>query len=142
MSFEPVYEDVDEGGEPTQAVKSKLMEDALSPKTPLQTALLAVSGAKRFANTSYRSRWRKLEPKGSDPEARLRIAWLEHCIQWGRGKRGMPYTSVIAYAENKEAERLWIMSNKSKILRKKSVGEVKGMLEAKEKELDALYNED
>lgn len=144
MTTEPTYEDIDEGGEPTRAAKNKLMEDALSPKTPLQAQLLSVTrNVTRFSNTADRARWRKLEPKGSGPEQQLRIAWLKHCIEWGKKKGGkMPYTSVISYAENKSAEAVWIAANKSKILRKKSVGEVKEVLEAKEAELDALYNED
>ena len=145
MNEELVYVDVDESGEMPVAAQNKIMLDALLPKTPLQIKLLAVSKSKRFAGTADRSRWRKLEKKatGAGPDQRLFYAWLENCIAWGMKKGGrMPYTSVITAAENDEKERLWIMQNRSKVLKKKSVPEVKAVLEAKEAELDALYNED
>lgn len=144
--IEPTYEAVDpETGEELRSTQNKLMIDALTPKTPLQIKVLAVSGNKRFANVPDRSRWRKLEKKatGAGPDQRLFYAWLENCIAWGMKKGGrLPYTAVISFAENEVSAQNWIIANCSRILKKKSIGEVKEVLEAKEKELDELYNED
>ena len=145
---EPVYEDVDESGETSAKAQQEMMKKALEPKTPLQVKLLAVSKAKRFANTAERTSWRKLEKKaaGSDPDSRLFYAWLEAAIEWGRKKNTpvvkMPYSKVISFAENEQAARNWIVANRSKVLRKKPAAEMKEVMQAKEKELDALLNED
>jgi hypothetical protein len=113
-----------------------IMEGALAPATPLQVFLFAVSQANGFATTEERARWRRLEAKmNATDEGRMQEAWLKHCIQWGEDKnrdkprwRKMPYTAVIAYAENEQHEQNWKQRNWEDVTKKPTVEQLKETL--------------
>ena len=165
MSFEPIYADIDpETGEEVRSKrggkgkkrKTAVVTDnegntaevasltALDPKTPLQIALFEVSEAAGFSDTRERARWRKLEAKaGADETGRVFEAWLWHCVDWGKKRNAgkprwhkMPYTAVIAYAENERKAQIWMQENWAKVTKKKSPDEMKALLTQTEEALD------
>jgi hypothetical protein len=167
MSYEPIYADIDpETGEevrPRGKEKRKTASvtdnegnaaevaslTALDPKTPLQIALFEVSEAAGFSDTKERGRWRKLEAKaGADEAGRVQEAWLWHCINWGKKRNAgkpkwhkMPYTAVIAYAENTRKEQTWKQENWKRVTKKQTPEEMKALLTQTEEALD-VYNLD
>lgn len=125
------YVDIDENGEEVHKKGKTITDKALEPKTPLQKELLSVSGAKGFSTTTIRGRWRKLEARGAgaDPDSRVFKAWLEECIRVGlwmnKQTREVSYEWVIRRAENEAKAREWMITNRAKVLKKKTVEDLK-----------------